>query len=719
MQNILIPNESKPTLSFEQIQFNTKTLNAKLEKIGENLEKDLSKVDIESLNPEQRGYPKYLDGTFDNQGIPVLDKLKQAYKNIVLGMSRINLFEGGVRGGKDVIGIALFSELLMIHPSNTFLVLGVSLEHAIRTVFDSDGFGILYTIPHGRLSRESIDGAQRVVYRYKNYMGIEKKILIYGNSNQSDYKKYQGFSIGATYVNEGTNQHLKGITEALERMIASAMPVMVISQNPIGTMASYYKDFESFRLPSEETIQSIQEIKDMSEFHTIKLGDGQEVVGYKGFENYIYEKMHLEIQSQLKGFLKKKERPDYEKLDENSQVQWNKLEEKIRFSYEKQLRGVLVKDVFQGFPDGSDIGKFSWKKVVHYEPAYENPNGIKNNIDYSYYHLTIYDNKTLTDAQIEEAQQGYIKGSSRHQQRILGIRKAIDNAVWATFDSENIFDGDINVFKKLDTERIISIDFGAGIASYIGDYELNWATGLIVQTRETHITPEYAIMLGKHITEDFIYQEYLKILKAGKKNAVLIIDTANLHLINYFNEMGIETLPADKRYELRKGKDSQRGFETQKGNMIGLELVNLGFNINKIKVSANNCPIAVGQWESYQYNKQSELTGDAPVIKSNDEACDTLRYVVSTMLCGASYWYNEEGEVIGSIEEGKSLLQSEERQGEEGDFQARLQSKINARGNKGFFKRNSYTQEFSNYKGGADEYIRLVKERKSRNEFKN
>ena len=718
MQNILIPDNQKPTLSIDQIKFNTETLNAKLQKIGKSLEEDLANVDVESLNPDKRGYPKYLDGTFDKNGIPVSPKLKQAYQNIVLGMSRINLFEGGVRGGKDVLGIALFSELLMIHPASTFLVLGVSLEHAIRTVFDSDGFGILYTIPHGRLSRESIDGAQRVVYRYKNYMGIEKKILIYGNANQSDYKKYQGFSIGATYVNEGTNQHLKGITEALERMIASPMPVMVITQNPIGSMASFYKDFESHRLPKEGTLEAIQDIKDMSEFHTIQLGDGQEVVGYKGFEEFIYDKMHLEIQSQLRGFLKKKERPDYDKLDEASQVQWNKLEEKIRFSYEKQLRGVLVKDVFEGFPEGSDIGKFSWKKVIYYQPAHENPNGIQNNVDYAYYHLTIYDNKTLTDAQIEEAQQGYIKGSSRHQQRILGIRKAVDKAVWPSFDDGNIFDGDINVFKKLDTERIISIDFGAGVASYIGDYEINWDTGLVVQTRETHITPEYAQMLGRTITEDFVYKEYLKILKAGKKSAILIIDTANLHLINYFNDMGVQTMPADKRYELRKGTDAQRGFETQKGSMIGLELVNLGFDLNKIKVSADNCPIAVGQWESYQYNEQSELTGDAPVIKANDEACDTLRYVVSTMLMGASYWYNEEGEVIGSIQEGQSLLQSEERQREEGDFQSRLQEKINRRGSQGFFKRRKQGG-FQYNKGGADDYYKLAKERIYKRNLKN
>ena len=126
-----------------------------------------------------------MKGTFDENGLPNNPVLREAYNNIVLGLSRINVIEGGVRAGKDVVGIAIFSELIMLHPANLFGVLGVSLEHAIQTIFQSDGFGIFYMIPHGRLTRENIDGAQRVVYRFINYWGIEKRIVIYGNSNKN------------------------------------------------------------------------------------------------------------------------------------------------------------------------------------------------------------------------------------------------------------------------------------------------------------------------------------------------------------------------------------------------------------------------------------------------------------------------------------------------------------------------------------------------------
>ena len=224
------------------IRKSNETLLQKLELLHGKLENELSIEDIEALNPNKRGYPKYMKGTFDENGLPNNPVLREAYNNIVLGLSRINVIEGGVRAGKDVVGIAIFSELIMLHPANLFGVLGVSLEHAIQTIFQSDGFGIFYTIPHGRLTRENIDGAQRVVYRFINYWGIEKRIVIYGNSNKNDWEKYHGFSIGAWYINEGINQEVRGIEEADQRMIQSPIPVMVITQNPEG-----YRDWETDR----------------------------------------------------------------------------------------------------------------------------------------------------------------------------------------------------------------------------------------------------------------------------------------------------------------------------------------------------------------------------------------------------------------------------------------------------------------------------------------
>lgn len=675
------------------IKQDTNLLIAKLEALHGKLEDELSLEDIEALNPNKRGYPKYMKNTFDENGLPNNEVLREAYNNIVLGLSRINVIEGGVRAGKDVVGIAIFSELIMLHPANLFGVLGVSLEHAIQTIFQSDGFGIFYTIPHGRLTRENIDGAQRVVYRFNNYWGIEKRIVIYGNSNKNDWEKYHGFSIGAWYINEGINQEVRGIEEADQRMIQSTMPVMVITQNPEGPMNPFYKQFESPRLPERSTLSTIEELQELSKTVLVPVKvvkeDGTseivQVVGYEGYEKQHYKKMKQYLKNEMRSFLLQKERPDFQSLDVESQIQWNAIEQRIRYMYEKHLRGVLIEDIFDGIPKNNPLAKSSWKKVVHFKPAYKNPNGIENNIDYSYYHITMEDNQTLTNEQKAMAERGYSKGSSLYLQKIKGVRKAVDSAVWGTFKELNLFDDDIYIFKKLDTTRVITIDFGAGKASGIGDFEIDFKTGDVWQTREKLITPEYAKSIGTEITDDLIWQEYLTILKDGKKDAHVIIDTANAHLRNYFAIRGVQTKSADKRYEVRKGKDVQRTFEGVDVDLIGIELVNLGFDLGKIHIHTS-CKETQREISSYEYHKQNEVSGKIDVVKVEDEFCDILRYTVSTMLGGPMYWFKD-GE---KIEQSTQLSNDETRKNEEKSMdtiQAKIQRRIAERGRSRFFDR--------------------------------
>ncbi len=688
-----ILSEYKNKLTENIVIKNSKELKNKLKLFEDKLETELTIEDIENLNPEVRGYPNYLPGTFDKDGIPTDPVMRNAYDNIVLGLSRINLIEGGVRAGKDVIGLALIGDLFMLHPANTFGVLGISLEHAIQTVFHSDGFGLFYVIPHGRLTRENVDGAQRVVYRFKNFWGIEKKIVIDGNSNKNDWEKYHGFSIGAWYINEGINQVVRGIEEADQRMIQSPMPVMVITQNPEGPMNNFYQNFEKPRLPKEETIETIKELQEFSKNVVIPVGkrkdkDGKEqiveVVGYKGFEEHQYKKMHHEIKKQFKAFLLQKERPSFETLSEEEQVQWNNIESRIRYMYEKHLRSVLIKDIFNGISENHPLAEKSWKKVVHYKEVCKNPNGITNNIDFSYYHITMEDNKALTEEQKAMARYGYQKGSSIYLQKIMGVRKAVDSAIFDAFGSHNIFNEDINIFKKLDTTRTITIDFGAGKASYIGDFEIDFESGTIWQTREKNITPEYAKNINRRITHELIYDEYLEILKDGKKNAIVIIDNANLALKNYFRDRGINPIQADKRYEVRKGKEIARSFDGVDVDKIGLELLNLGFDLKKLFVHSS-CVVAQDQLSSYEYDNENEKTGAGRVIKVKDEAPDVWRYTASTMLKGASLWYKD-GEPIG---QSTILYDDEEKTKEKRDTRnkiaTQIQRKIAERGRERFF----------------------------------
>lgn len=686
--------EYKNKLTDGIILKNTEILNHKLSMLHDKLENEITVEDIENLNPEVRGYPNYLKGTFDENGVPCNPVMADAYDNIVLGLSRINLIEGGVRAGKDVIGLALAGDLFMLHPASTFGVLGISLEHAIQTVFNSDGFGFFSVIPHGRLTRENIDGAQRVVYRFKNFWGIEKKIVIYGNSNKNDWEKYHGFSIGAWYINEGINQVVRGIEEADQRMIQSPMPVMVITQNPEGPMNSFYTQFEAPRLPKLETIETIKEIQEYSKNVVIQVGKkideatgkeiAIEVVGYKGFEEYHYKKMHKEIKKQFRAFLLQKQKPSYDTLDEEEQVQWNNIESRLRFMYEKHLRTVLIKDIFDGISENHPLADKSWKKVVHYKDVRPNPNGILNNVDFSYYHITMEQNESLTEEQKAMARYGYIKGSSIYLQKIMGVRKAVDSAVLDSFGEDNVFHEDINKFKILDTKRYIVIDFGAGKASGIADYECDLDTGAVWQTREKHITPEYAKSIGRTITDELIYDEFLKMLKDGKKNALVIIDNANLHLKNYFRDRGINPLQADKRYEIRKGNEIQKSFDGVDVDKIGLQLLNLGFSIKMLHVH-NSCTVTINQLSSYEYDSQNEVSGKVNVVKVDDEFCDTYRYMVSTVLKGATRWYKD-GEAIGQ----STILYDDEEKIEKKkssklELQSRIQQRIAERGRSRFF----------------------------------
>ncbi len=700
-----ILSEFKGKLNEGIVLKNTEILNHKLSLLHDKLENEVTIEDIENLNPEVRGYPNYLPGTFDKNGVPCNPVMADAYDNIVLGLSRINLIEGGVRAGKDVIGLALAGDLFMLHPASTFGVLGISLEHAIQTVFNSDGFGLFFVIPHGRLTRENIDGAQRVVYRFKNFWGIEKKIVIYGNSNKNDWEKYHGFSIGAWYINEGINQVVRGIEEADQRMIQSPIPVMVITQNPEGPMNAFYTQFETPRMPTLDMIETIKEIQEYSKNVVIQVGtktdeSGKEiaieVVGYKGFEDNHYKKMHREIKKQLRAYLLQKEKPSYDTLDEEEQVQWNNIESRTRFMYEKHLRTVLIKDIFDGISENHPLADKSWKKVVHYKDVHKNPNGILNNVDFSYYHITMEDNDSLTEEQKAMARYGYIKGSSIYLQKIMGVRKAVDSAVLDSFTDDNIFDEDINKFKDLDTKRYIVIDFGAGKASGIADYEVDLSVGAVWQTREKNITPEYAKSIGRTITDELIYDEFLKMLKEGKKNATVIIDNANLHLKNYFRDRGIHPLQADKRYEIRKGKEIQRSFDGLDIDKIGLQLLNLGFSIKMLWVH-DSCTVSKRQLSSYEYDTQNDVTGKVNVIKVDDEFCDTFRYLVSTVLKGASLWYKD-GEPIGQ----STILYDDSEKSQKAkesklSFQARLQRRIAERGRDRFFQSRGFGSENSRY----------------------
>ena len=65
----------------------------------------------------------------------------------------------------------------MVCPDKTHMAMGSSLEHVLKTVLMSNGFGIYFLIPHGKFVRESSAGGIRGVFKFQDSYGLPKEVL--------------------------------------------------------------------------------------------------------------------------------------------------------------------------------------------------------------------------------------------------------------------------------------------------------------------------------------------------------------------------------------------------------------------------------------------------------------------------------------------------------------------------------------------------------------
>ena len=73
---------------------------------------------------------------------------------------------------------------------------------------------------------------------------VKKEVHFYGNTKKDDHAKFQGFTFGTVYINEGILQHMNGINEARQRIATSKDSLIIITQNPVGTSHKLYSEFE-------------------------------------------------------------------------------------------------------------------------------------------------------------------------------------------------------------------------------------------------------------------------------------------------------------------------------------------------------------------------------------------------------------------------------------------------------------------------------------------
>src|SRR5690554_6020170 len=596
---------------------------------------DLLNPKVKTFESHVRKQPKYIG--LDNEGIPIQPKIKNILKRILSGDVYVVNFEGGVRGGKDLWAIYMWTKYLMICPEPIHLVLGKSLEHALINVLHSNGYGLFYTIPNGVFERTSDKGAQRGVFRFEDAYGRHKEILFYGNDKENDHEKFQGFTIGSTYVVEGMTQHINGLNQAVQRMASTKQHLMILTQNPKGDASKFYTDFEKPKLFTQEEIQLLEFIRDTykEDFDKIELENNKLRMknGVKVRDAY-YKKVGVP-----------QGKDGYQFLTKEQQVELQLLLYENNLKYDTLLRAIKVSD-FQpdllrvnnpSLMEDHRFASLSMKKVVNYFKGGDNPNGIYNAIDYEYYHFTVEDNMAMDEMARNEFARQFAKGSAVYDRNVRGIRRTTDGAVFSNFSlSEvdgNIFSGDIKDFDKKGFVRYIAIDFGLNHACGIIDGELDMETGTFYQLQELLLELKDEDSKGL----DYIYNRYLEMVRKRKRDKngrykapdFLIADPSNTALIRHFIAKGEHIRKANNSVWSARSKDKSKAIKNEKKDIIGIDLMQTLIGRRKYKIHDSNKQ-TIKQLLSYE-SYVDEKTGETKVYKVADDLVDPVRYAINTL----------------------------------------------------------------------------------------
>ncbi len=617
MSNIKLDKETKKI--YEQVSGEYKSI----------VEQILSSQEGDEVSHEQRPRPKYNHGTVDDMMFPMQEDVKEMLMNMIKGHGYIHVLEGGARGGKDVYGLLCWTIYLMQTPHKTHLALGKSLEHALLTILHSNGFGLYYTIPTGVFVRNSDVGAQRGIYKFKDMYGRDKEVLFYGNDKSNDHEKYQGFTIGSTYVNEGMIQHIDGLNQAIQRMASSHNRLMIVTQNPKGTAHPFYLKFEGDRMFDPQELELMEYIRDLyaddffdREREQIKL-------------------MKEDMKKYVKRFCEKKSVPNAKYLDPDGQNQLNIGLNRIENHHDRIIYNWTTQEFYTELHKESKLYNKSMRKVAHFKRGGTNPNGVINSYDYTYYHYTVDNNVGMSEMDRSDFKSGFKKGSAVYLQKVMGIRKTAENTLFGDFSDKNIWRGDIHDFDdSKETMRFIAIDVGFNHKTGLVDGEIDYRTGEMWFLQEA--LKDYR---NQKATIETIEDEFWRLVRSRKHRQMpdfIIIDPSHVSTINHFESKGIPVLPANNSSLQVRSKDKKYANMTQSKDVMGIELVNYGLDLGKIKVH-EDCVNLIGQFESVEF-EFNENTGKLKVKKIEDDLTDPARYAVNTLFGGTQYWQNEGGE---------------------------------------------------------------------------
>lgn len=648
-----------------------------LEYIDEITTKQLTREGIIDSKGNQIMPPPYAVGTFDKRGIPLQNKVKYMYRKILSGHSTVNVLEGGVRGGKDVFGLNVWAKVLMVSSDTLHLALGVSYEHAVKTIFDSNGFGLKYLIPHGEFLRTGEGGGIRGEFRFRNIYGKERIVMFYGNKKKDDHTKYQGFTIGTGYVNEGINQHLNGIKELQQRTATSKDRIIIISQNPVGTSHDFYTDFEKGHMLEKQEINFIKEIQQdklvIAKWNLYLKEEDRNARKMARTYTYKYlDKLH-------------KGKPNSLKHDELSKVLnpseleklYNDISEMTTEIEKREIKdedGKVIDYGFRNAPierfveipkyilddESNKIENSSMYKIMNYDEGLENPNNVINGYDYSYFHFTMYDNIGMNEMMINDFMKGYDRKSASFKQRFLGERVSSDGILFPEFSEDNILTNPIDFYEQNPNAlRFISIDPAANHPAAIVDAEVDLNEGMIYVLGESKVEMKDMDYKNRNFLK--IEEELWKVIRSRKKRKmpdVLIIDPSNPFLISHFQLRGFNVVPANNKTQSANTKDSAYGDKPLHKGLKGVDLIKAGLMRLKF-LFHESCVETIKEMQNVAVVFNTR-TGLDDIVKINDDMFDAFKYIANTSGINPEVWL--QSEVLNEYEQ--ELLYDEEKENE-------------------------------------------------------
>lgn len=142
----------------------------------------------------------------------------------------ITVWEGAVRSGKTVASLIAWVLYILNSSEKQFVMSGNTFASLVHNTIDCE-FGLLNLFnPIAEMRRDST-GANCI------YVG-DKKILLFGAHDESDYKRIKGLTVGGWYADEVATHPESFIIEAMNRTVASTDRRLFWTLNP--TVPSHY-----------------------------------------------------------------------------------------------------------------------------------------------------------------------------------------------------------------------------------------------------------------------------------------------------------------------------------------------------------------------------------------------------------------------------------------------------------------------------------------------